>query len=786
MFSNYLKVAFRNIGRHKGHAFINIAGLAVGLASCLLILLWVGDELSFDRFNENADDIYRVLQDIRFSDHETTWAIAQGPLGPSLENDIPEILRAARVTWRGMQLRSGETRFDETVGMADGSIFEMFTFPLIAGDAASVLSNPFSIVLSEEMTRKYFPGEDPLGKTVHADDKFDFLVTGIMKDIPRNSHLQFDFLVPFIFGRELNYTVDRWDNSQFRTYVQLRPSATAAEVIAKISGYLEDKPTIEKDAKLTLQPLKRIYLHSNYEFDMALGDIRSVHIFSLVAFFILLIACINFMNLSTARSLNRAREVGMRKVSGANRGHIIGQFYGESALLTGISLAVGLALTAALLRPFNNLAAKDLSLSVLGDPQPLLGLAAIAVLTGIIAGSYPALFLSSFGPVRVLKGSPASGTKGAAFRKILVVVQFTLSVMLIISTIFISRQLTFMREYKLGYDKEHLVSMRLRGDMGEKYEAIKAELLRIPDVSGVTVCSNIPTYGYMFSNSLWKWEGQGPDEEILMRALTVGEDYFEVFGMEILQGRSFGREPDPEKTPVFIVNEQAANVMGLKEPVGQWLSVSGLPQGTIVGVVKDYNFTPLNQKIDPLIIIYHPPSAGILTVKLSGNNMARTMASIEEVWKTFAPIYPFRYRFLDEALDALYRSEQRTGTIFHSFSFLAIFVSCLGLFGLSSFLAEKRTREIGIRKVLGATAGGIVFLFSREFTKWVAFSNVFAWPVAYFAARKWLDGYAYRISVGVWPFLMAGALAILIALATVSVHSLRASRINPAVAIRYE
>ncbi len=785
MFKNYLKVAFRNIRRHKGHAFINIAGMAVGIACCLLILLWVQDEMSFDRFNKNADDIYRVLQDIRFSDHETTWAISQGPLGPSLEKDFPEILRSVRITWRGMQLRTGDNRFDETVGMADGSIFEMFTFPLIAGEVSSALSDPRSIVLSEEMVRKYFPGEDPLGRVIHADDKFDFIVTGVMKNIPRNSHLRFDFLVPFVFGRELNYTVDRWDNSQFRTYVQLQPGVPAPVVIAKISRYLDDKPTIEKDARLTLQPLKRVYLHSRYEFDMALGDIRYVRIFSLVAFFILLIACINFMNLSTARSVNRAREVGMRKVSGANRGNIVGQFYGESILLTGIALVLGLGLTYGLLRPFNHLAAKELSLSVLGDPRTLLGLAAIAGLTGIVAGSYPALFLSSFEPARVLKGS-SSGSKGAAFRKILVVIQFSLSVLLIISTIFVSRQLRFMRDYKLGYDKEHLIAMRLRGDMQQKFDAIKTELLRNPDITGVTACANIPTYGYMFSNSLWKWEGQDPDEEILMRGLTVSEDYFEVFGMEILQGRSFRREPDPEKNPVFIINEEAAKAMGMKEPVGQWLSGSGMPQGTIVGLVKNYNFTPLRQKIDPLIIIYHPPSARIMTAKLTGKNMPKTIAAIEEVWKKFASDFPFRYRFLDEALDELYRSEQRTGTIFRAFSLLAIVVSCLGLFGLSSFLAERRTREVGIRKVLGASTAGLVALFSKDFLKWVAVSNLIAWPLAYVAARKWLEGYAYRISIGVSPFLAAGALAILIALATVSFHSFRAARTNPAEAIRYE
>ncbi len=786
MLKNYLKIALRNMKRHKGHSLINMAGLAVGITCCLLILLWVQDEISTDSFHENAADIYRVLQDINFSDHSTTWAIGQGPLGPSLEKDFPEIKHAVRITWRRMQLRSGDDRFDETVGLADGTLFDVFTFPLITGDPSTALTDPRSIVLSEEMALKYFPDEDPLGKVIHADDRFDFRVTGVMKDVPKNSHLQFDFLVPFIFGRELGYSVDRWNNSQFRTYVQLQAGATGDEVIAKISGYLFDKPTIEKDARLTLQPLKRIYLHSDFAFDMALGDIRYVRIFSLVAFFILLIACINFMNLSTARSVNRAREIGMRKVSGAIRGDIIKQFYGESLLLTGISFIMALVLTFLLLPPFNNLAAKELSLAVLGDFRVLLILAAVAGLTGLVAGSYPALLLSSFQPVRVLKSSLSAGAKGAGFRKILVVVQFSLSVLLIISTIFVSRQLRFMRNFKLGYDKEHLVTFAMRGDMREKFDSVKTELLRIPDISGVTASSNIPTYGYMFSNSLWKWEGQGPEEEILMRALTVDDDYFEVFGMELLQGRAFDREPEPEKNPVFIINEEAARVMRMKEPVGQWLEGSGMPRGMIVGLVKDYHFTSLRQKIDPLILIYHHESANLLTARLSGRNIPRTIASMEDVWKKFAPVFPFRYRFLDDALDDLYRAEQRTGTIFRAFSLLAIIVSCLGLFGLSSFLAEQRTREIGIRKVLGASTGGIVFLFSKESTKWVAFSNLFAWPAAYLAARKWLEGYAYRIDLGIAPFLAAAAAAILIALATVSYHSFRSARVNPADAIRYE
>ena len=372
MFKNYLKIALRNIKRHKGYSFINIVGLAIGMACCILILLWVQDELSYDRFHENADDIYRVIQDINFTDHSTTWAITQGPLGPSLKEDYSEIINAVRITGRGLRLTYDEKSYDEGVGMADGSIFEMFTFPLIKGDPATALSDPFSIILTEEMAAKYFGEEDPIGKIIKADNQWDFQVTGVMKNVPRNSHLQFDFLIPFIFGRELNYTVDRWGNSQFRTYVQLQKGVAGQEVIQKISGHLFEKPTIEKDARLNLQALTWIHLYSNYEYDSAHGDIMYVTLFSIIAFFILLIACINFMNLATARSGNRAKEVGMRKVAGAHRTDIIKQFYGESILLAFIALLFAVVFVWLLLPVFNNLAAKELSMNLSGNLSILL------------------------------------------------------------------------------------------------------------------------------------------------------------------------------------------------------------------------------------------------------------------------------------------------------------------------------------------------------------------------------------------------------------------------------
>ena len=785
MFNNYLKIAWRNMKRNKAYAFINIVGLAIGMACCMLILLWVQDELSFDRFHENGDRIYRIIQDINFSDHSTSWAINQGPLGPSLKEDFPEIVDYCRRTSRGVNLSYEDKRFDEMISMVDPGVLTMFSFPLIEGDPATALADPQSIVLSEDMAEKYFPVGGALGKVVRIDDTFDFRVTGVMKNVPNNSHLQFDLLIPFVFGRKWNYTVDSWGNSSFNTYVLLEKGVSREEVVEKISGYLYEKPTIEKDARLNLQPLKRIHLHSNYAYDMAHGDIGTVRIFSIVAFFILLIACINFMNLTTARSANRAREVGMRKVSGAYRSDIVKQFYGESILFALVALFFAVALAFGLLPLFNQLSGKELTFNVFGNPLMGMGILGITMVTGLVSGSYPALFLSAFQPVKVLKGSLSSGAKGSRFRKVLVVTQFMLTILLIIGTLFIYNQLNFMRNQKLGYDKEHLIVMGMRGDMRKQFDAMKDEFKKDPNVLGVTAASNPPIYGYSFSNSLWRWEGQAPDEEILMRALMADVDYFSVLGMEIIDGEDFSRAWPFDKEFSCVINEEAARVMGMGEPVGQWLNV-GKNKGTIRGVVKDYHFSPLSQKIEPLIIIFLPPSSRTIFVRLQSDNITKTLAGIEDVWNKFAPQYEFRYRFLDESLDSLYRSEQRIGRISRYFSLLAIIISCLGLFGLASYMAEQRTKEIGVRKILGASIPNIVYILNKEMTKWVIVANIIAWPLAYFGARQWLKSYAYRIEIGILPFLAAALLTFFIALLTVSYQSIRSARANPADALRYE
>jgi predicted permease len=785
MIKNYLKTAFRNILKHKGFSIINITGLAIGMACTLLILLWVQDELSYDRFHKKGKDIYRVIQDITFTDHRTTWAITQGPLGPSLKKDFPEICNSTRITGRRFRLKFSEQTFDEIVLMADASIFEMFDFPLLKGDPTKVLSDPNAIVLTKKMAKKYFGEQNPLGKTITADNKHDFLVTGIVEECPKNSHIEFDFIIPFVFGRKLKYSVDRWNNSQFRTYVQLKKGTSAQDVIPKISNYLKEKPTIEKDAKLNLQALFRIHLYSDYEFDSAHGDITYVLIFSMVAFSILLIACFNFMNLTTARSGNRAREIGMRKVVGANKHNIIKQFFGESILLTCIGMIIALILVKLLLPVFNDLASKELSLELPGSVSILLGLLLITLLTGIISGSYPALYLSSFQPVKVLRGSSHSSVKGSRFRKILVVIQFSLTIILIICTTAVYKQLSFIGNKKLGYNREHMIFLGMRGELRKKFDAVKPELLKNPNILDITASSNVPTYGYSFSNSLWKWEGQNPDEELLMRAVFIDENYFKTFGIDIVEGRSFSKKFTTDEKEAIMVNEAAIKAMRLKSPLGKSLSI-GDNHFKIIGVAKNYHFRSLHQKIDPLILIYSPQRSRVLFARLKSDKISQSIEHISQVWGTFAPGYPFKYYFLDESLDRLYRSDRRVGTILKYFSILAIIISCLGLFGLASFLAEQRTREIGIRKVLGASQPGIIILLSKEFAKWVLLANLVAWPLAYITMTSWLKNFAYQTNLGTLIFFLSALGALLIALLTVSYQAIRAANTNPVDALKHE
>jgi putative ABC transport system permease protein len=792
MLWNYLKVTWRNIRRYKGYSFINIVGLAVGLTSCILILLWVQDELSYDRFHTSADDLYRIVAEWRKTEPATHYWPVCAPLAPALKEEFPEIIRATRFTRlrRGQLVKFGDKNFTEAqICLTDPDFFEMFTFPFIQGDVQTALSNPDSFVLTEEMAAKYFGTENPLGKTLNINNEYDFTVTGVIKNIPHNSHLQFDFLASFVRIEDFERAwavLDNWTLSGFATYVQLDKNASRVELTDKIANYLQKHVQESKDI-IYLQSLKDVHLFSSHiQFGMeGQGDIRYVYIFSIVAFFILVIASINFMNLATARSSNRVKEVGLRKVVGAKRAQLIRQFFCESVVMAFCSLILAVVLVEFFLPVFINLSGKQLSLDFTSHINILSAIVLLTLITGFLSGSYPALFLSSLRPVKILKGISKTEGQGYLFRRILVVSQFSLSILLIICTVVVSHQVGFMRNKKLGFDKEQVAYFPIRDELVQRYESLKSELLKNTGIKNVAVSSNLPTSGVILTTDKVTWEGKNPEEVVVLEVTSAGYDFTETFNMEMVKGRSFSKEFSSDEEEAIVINETAEKIIGIEDPAGKQL-VFGESAVTIIGVVKDYHFKSLHSEIEPLVLAIVPSLYRYVFVKLDAADIPNTLINIESTWKSFFPDTPFEFHFLDEAYEKLYRSEQQMGTLFNSFTILAVFISCLGLFGLASFMAEKRTKEIGIRKVLGASVIGIVALLNKQFAKWVLIANVIAWPVAYYAMSRWLQGFAYRINLGIWIFALAAAIALGIAVVTVSYQSIKAALANPADSLRYE
>jgi putative ABC transport system permease protein len=792
MLWNYLKVIWRNIRRYKGYSFINIVGLAVGLASCILILLWVQDELSYDRFHNNGNDLYRVVAEWRKTEPATHYWPVCAPLAPALKGEYPEIIKAARFTRlrRGQLVKFRDKNFTEAqICLTDPDFFQMFTFPFVKGDVQTALSNPESIVLTEEMAAKYFGIEDPLGKTLNINNEYDFTVTGVVKNIPHNSHLRFDFLASFVRIEDFERAwavLDNWTLNGFATYVELEESVSAAALTDKISDYLQRKIPESKDV-LYLQPIRDIHLYSSHiQFGIeGQGDIRYVYIFSIVALFVLIIASINFMNLSTARSSNRAKEVGLRKVVGAKRTQLIRQFFCESVVMAFCSLILAVVLVELFLPLFINLSGKQLSLDFASHTNILFAIVLLTLMTGFLSGSYPALFLSSLRPVKILKGISKTEGQGYLFRRILVVSQFSLSVLLIICTVVVSHQVGFMRNKKLGLDKEQVAYFPIRDELIPRYESFKSELLKNPGIKNVAASSNLPTSGVILTTDKVTWEGKNPDDIVVLEVTSAGYDFIETFNMEMVKGRSFSKEFPSDEEEAIVINETAEKIIGIEDPVGRQLFF-GESAVTIIGVVKDYHFKSLHSEIEPLVLAIVPDLYRYVFVKLDAADIPNTLIDIESTWKSFFPDTPFDFHFLDEAYERLYRSEQQMGTLFNSFTILAVFISCLGLFGLASFMAEKRTKEIGIRKVLGASVIGIVALLNKQFTKWVLIANIIAWPIAYYAMFRWLQGFAYRINLGIWIFALAAIVALGIAVVTVSYQSIKAALANPADSLRYE
>jgi predicted permease len=778
MFKNYLKIAFRTIRNHKGYSLINITGLALGMAICILILMWVRHELSFDRFHTNRDLIYRIYQDYHHAGGISQFSNVPQPVGPEVQNTMPEAEFVTRFLDDDFTFRYEENLFTERdVRYIDPDFFRMFSFSIVKGDTESAFIDPYSIILTEEMAEKYFGKEDPIGKILTADSQYQMTVTGVVANVPDNSFLQFDFLVPYSYLEATGYDVTNWNSHDCQIYVMLHRNIDYRQVEEKIYGMIK-RHAPDDESYLRLQPLGRTRL---YTLGGELGTIKYVYIFSLIALFILVIACINFMNLATARSAKRAREVGLRKVVGARRSQIIRQFFGESILLTVIALGVSILIVEALLPVFNGLSGKDLKFGLSGNMPILASLLGIAVFTGVLSGSYPALFLSSFLPGKVLKSSYRSAGSRPALRKALVVFQFSLSIFLIISTTVIYSQLQYIQSKDLGFDKENLIYAGIDEKIRENYDAIKNEILRNPRVLHMTRTFQLPSFN-RYSAPV-NWEGKTPDQNITFNISLVDPDYLETLGLELVQGRNFSYEFSTD-TSNYILNEEAVRRMGLDSPIGKWLEHGA--KGEIIGVVKNYHYMPFTYAIEPLILYYNPSYYRYAMLRISGNDIRRTLGFLENIWAEFAPEFPFEYHFLDEDYERIYRTEQRLGVLFRYFTFLAIFISCLGLFGLASFMAEQRTKEIGIRKVLGATVSGVAMLLSREYTKWVLLANVLAWPVAYFAMNRWLQGFAYRVDMSLWTFVAAGFLTLAIAFLTVSYQAVKAAVTDPVEALRHE
>jgi len=793
MLKNYLKIIIRNIRKNKGYSFINIFGLAVGMACCILILLWVKDELSFDRFHDNADVIYRVTEHQYDSSGDYfPVAVTPWPLAEALKDDFPEIVDSARLRiLSGRLISYKDKKFNERDFVAvDPSFLKMFSFPLVEGDISTALTEPHTILITEETAARYFGDEDPIGKVLAYNNNIDFKVTGVLKNVHHNSHVQFDFLVPFESTlRESGWT-DSWGTNNYTTYVQLAENTYVQHISDKVYNYLK-KIHSESRTKLIMQPLTDIHLRSDYAIDLyGHTENKSIYIyaFSVIAVFVLFIACINFMNLSTARSEKRSKEVGLRKVVGASRHNIITQFYGESLFMTVISFFIALILVYLLLPAFNNVSGKLLSLDSMKDPVFLLGLLGIMLITGLVSGSYPALVQSSFNPVDSIKGTGlklSSKSGKSLFRSTLVVVQFTLSIILIVGTLIVYKQINYMLNKELGYEKESTVYFIKRANLRTQYDAFKSELLRDPNIVGVTTSSDIPTYT-VHSTTAFSWEGKNPETRFLIHQFSVDHDYIKTFNMNIIAGRDFSREfPVDETTQSFIVNETAVKAMGLKNPVGSKFRLYR-NEGQIVGVVEDFHYKSLQKEIEPLVLRIDSQRDSYVFVKFRSEHMQEAIASVRGVYKSFNPDYLLEYTFLDEAVERLYNSEQKTRKIFNYFTLVAILISCLGLYGLAAYMAQQKTKEIGIRKVLGASIMNIVTNLSKEFILLIFMANVIAWPLAYYFMNKWLKNFAYRIDLSVWTFVLSGLAALAIAMLTISYQSIKAASADPANSLRYE
>ncbi|MEO5561971.1 MAG: ABC transporter permease [Chitinophagaceae bacterium] len=808
MLQNYIKIAWRNLIRNKVFSFINIAGLAVGLACFSMIALYVADELSYDRYNEKASRIYRVNADIRFGGTNQHLAVTADPMGAALKKDYPQVEQYVRFYTSGGPKRVKKDNVfitENNVAHADSTLFSVFTLPAIAGDTKTALNEPNTVVITETIAKKYFGTTDAIGKTIEANDGNTVLykVTAVIKDIPHNSHFNLDFIFSI---DNVDYQWGSYVSHNFQTYLLLRKGTDARAFEKNFEQYIEkylipqakqfmqvnSKEDFEKAGNklsYSLIPLTDIHLHSDRLAEMsANSSIQYVYIFSAVAIFILLIACVNFMNLSTARSSNRAKEVGIRKVLGTERRTLIRQFLTESIFTVVLSLVISIAITSLTLPLFNETSGKTLSLANLFSGQFLPFFILLPIFVGVLAGSYPAFFLSSFKPVAVLKGKINAGAKRSYLRNILVVFQFATSIILMIGTIVVFKQLNYIQTKKLGFNKDQVIVVNDAVALGDKAEAFKNEVLNMPGVSSGTLSGFLPVTSSARSDLMFSKEAVMTAENgTNIQMWTIDHDYMKTMGMDIAKGRDFSKDL-PSDSSGIIINESAAALLGYTDPVGKKLyhyDQTTPVSSNIIGVVKNFHFASLRENIGALCFVLGR-SPGSASFRINTTDIKGLVAKMENKWKVMESSVPFSYRFLDGAYDEMYRSEQRIGKVSLSFAMLAILIACLGLFGLATYMAEQRTKEIGVRKVLGASINNIVGMLSKDFLKLVLISGVLAFPVAWWFMHKWLQDFAYRINIGWWIFFAAGGMAIAIAVLTISFQAIKAAAANPIKSLRTE
>ena len=786
MFKNYLKVAFRNLWKNKGFSFINIIGLAVGMASAILILLWIQNEVSYDGFHAKKDRIYEAWNRAEFSGALHCWNTTPKVLASAMQRDLPEVEHAARVNWPSRVLFTvGEKKLMEQGNAVDSIFLQIFSFPMLQGNPMTALNDPHSIILTRSFARTLFGSEDVMGKVVRINNKNNYTVTGILKDLPNNTRFNFKYLLPWAFIRENGNDESNWGNNSTRTYVLLKPNATLASIAPKMKIMKQRYDSSEKRWEMFIYPISRWRLYSNFKGSQEDGGrIEFVRLFGIVAAFILLIACINFMNLSTARSEKRAKEVGIRKVVGAPRSKLISQFIGESILLAFLAGILGIGIVLLSLPGFNQLTEKHLYIPF-GSILFWLSAIGFIIFTGLLAGSYPAFFLSSFQPVKVLKGTFRAANALVTPRKVLVVLQFTFAIILIICTIIVKQQIDYARNRDTGYERGSLVFHFMTGDIEKKYDLIKQELLS--SGAAVAVCKTSSPLTENYSDTWgFVWTGKDPNDKTDFNFFCTDQNLAKTTGIQLVQGRDFDLHQYPTDSTGMMLNESAAKAMHFKEPIGQIVK-EGDQSYHVVGVFKDFIIQSPYEPIRPMVVIGAKGWFSTVNFKLPENTQTtNSLHKAEVIFRKYNPEYPFEYHFADADYAEKFDDEKRVGTLAGLFAALTVFISCLGLFGLATYMAENRVKEIGVRKVLGASVGGIATLLSKDFLKLVMVSFVVAAPIAWWAMYIWLKDYPYRVEIKWWVFVMAACLSLGIAVLTVSYQAIRAGLTNPAKNLRSE